>query len=163
MIVEARSCNAALLHSPSWLNTPYIAWMCVLGPLACWKKIMNPLSPAECCGSDTGEACLQFWINHQQCHQQITPTPPHHLLFLTSQREPHVQISSIAVFCIWQRHGGWNQKSEIWTPQTKGQISTGLTSKSSGFFIQQLDSEGLIHAISSKQLMLRCVCYLNSL
>ena len=27
---------------------------------------------------------------------------------------------------------------------------------------QQFDHEGLIHRVSSEQLMLRCVCYLNS-
>jgi hypothetical protein len=28
--------------------------------------------------------------------------------------------------------------------------------------LQQFDHEGLIHKVSSEQLMLRCVCYLNS-
>ena len=28
--------------------------------------------------------------------------------------------------------------------------------------LQQYDHEGLIHTVSSEQLMLRCVCYLNS-
>ena len=86
--------------------------------------------------------------------------------------------SSVHLLCVSQRHSGWNQKSQICTHQTKGQISPGLmsiacvswpkqvsslllVSFSSVFFAENYH-KGLIHAVSSQQLMVRCVCYLNS-
>ena len=58
VIVEARSPDAALHHSPSWSNSSYRDWRCVLGHCHVEKK-MVPLNAnqmgwrvvAECCGS----------------------------------------------------------------------------------------------------------------
>ena len=132
-ILEDTSTAAAPNHFPSWSNSPYTAWRCVLGHCPVGKKMIIPLRSnqigwriaAECCGSHAGLVCFEFQINHRQCHQQSTPTTSH-LLLHASWWEPDMQRSSVHLLCVSQRHGGWNQKSKIWTHQTKGQISTSL-------------------------------------
>ena len=71
---------------------------------------MRWLVAAGCCGSHAGSV-----------------SPHHH----TSSSRPHSQnhVETIVhLFCVAQRHSGWNQRSHTRTHQTKAQISTGLMS-----------------------------------
>ena len=58
----------ALHHSPSWSNSLYTVWRCVLDHCPIKKQMIVPLSTnqmgghiaAECCGSHAGYVCLEF-------------------------------------------------------------------------------------------------------
>jgi hypothetical protein len=128
--VVGRSSDTALHYSPSWLKK---------------KKRIVPLSAnrmgwriaAECCGSHAVVAMLvKYALNSKyfrQCHQQSTIRP-------ASRWEPHTQRSSVHLLCVSLRHGGWNQKYNIWTHQTTGQISTSLMSISLVSWPKQVSS-----------------------
>lgn len=124
--VEARSSSAALLQSPSWSNRPYTAWRWVCGHCPVGK--INDLN-AKRMGWHVGSVCLQFWINPQQCQQQntLTPSRPYPLLH-ASHWELGLWNPPRLLFCVSQRHDVWNQRSQIWSHQTKAQISTGQMS-----------------------------------
>jgi hypothetical protein len=85
----------------------------------------------------------------------------------------HMQRSSVHSHHVLQRHGGWNEKSQIWTLIPKDTFPPCwcpllMFLGPSKSFILVSFSSGFFAAIwpwmpdSSEQLMLRWVCYLNS-
>ena len=121
-------------HSPSWSKSPYTAWMCVLGHCSLEKHVILPKRSkqkgwhiaAECCGSQV----IKCSLNYKYITGSVTSiTPPHHH---TSSSVLHGGNHTCRdhpfTYSASKRHGGWNQKSHIWTHQTKGQISTGIMS-----------------------------------
>ena len=105
VIVEARSSDAALHHSPSWSNSPYIAWRCV-GSLSCWKT--NDC-PTKCKPDGMAYHCRMLWepcwlsapwiLNKSTQYQQSTS----HLLLHASRWEPHMRRSSVHLLYVSQR------------------------------------------------------------
>jgi hypothetical protein len=129
VIVEARTSDAALHHFPSWSNSPYTAWRCVLShcPVEKQMSLTKPRWDGVLLQNVVVAMLamsLEFEINHWQCHQQSTPTPSPPCFTVGNT---HAEIICSATPRLTKTRG-WNQKFQVWTHQTKGQISTGLMS-----------------------------------
>ena len=110
--------SAVLHHSPSWSNSPYTTWRCVLGHCPVEKQMIVPLC-----------AWLSVpWILNKS--QTVSPAsnPTHHTSSSMLHGGNHTCRDHPFNYSTVHKDSGWNQKSQIWTHQTKGQIFTGLMS-----------------------------------
>lgn len=100
--VEARSCDAALHHSPSRSNSSYRAWRCVWVPCPAEKQMMAPLNQvwmACCCRMDV-VAMLVSPLTHRHTSSSCMLPSGNHTM-------------SAHFFCSWKE-----QRLHIWTHQT---------------------------------------------
>lgn len=85
-IVEVRSCDSALHHSPSWSNSSSKAWRCVGGVSLDHRLCFNGQLSANSTNSVTSKAPKHLFLH---------PWTKYLLIFSRSDKEP----------------GGWNQNS----------------------------------------------------
>ena len=103
----------------------------VLGHCPVEKHMIDPLSvnqvgwciAAECCGSMLVPWILNKSLNVTSAKQPHTITPPPPCFTVGTAQAEIICLPSLRL-----RHGSWNHKSNIWTHQTKGQISSDLMS-----------------------------------
>ena len=97
--------EAALHHSPSWPNSPYTAWRCVLS----LSSLKTNDSPTKRKPDGMLYRCRMLWL---PCWLSVpwflnkslsvtSKAPPHHLLHV-SRWEAHMRRSSIDLLCISQ-------------------------------------------------------------
>lgn len=121
------------------------------------------------------QACLGFW---KKKSSTVSPAKHHHTSSSSSSTlhwENYTLKPCTHLFRIWQRLGGWNQKSLDPSDQSRDfHCSSDLSlcllvqsflfscwSSSAEVSLQLFDHKGLIQAVS-EQLMLRWFCCLNS-
>ena len=110
VIVEARSSDAVLNHSPYWSKPLHRLGVC-FGSLSCWK--IND-SPTKCKPDVMAYHWRMLWLPYW-----LPYWLPSHLLLHASRWEQHMQRSSVHLLCVSQRHGGLQKKNLKFEPKDR--------------------------------------------